>query len=37
MFSRRTVDPAIVEQVDAAVARMRADGRLDAIMAKYLP
>jgi polar amino acid transport system substrate-binding protein len=37
MFSRRTVDPAIVEQVDAAVARMRANGRLDAIMAKYLP
>jgi polar amino acid transport system substrate-binding protein len=36
MFSRRTVDPPIVEQVDAAVARMRADGRLDAIMAKYL-
>ena len=36
MFGRRTVDLAIVEQVDAAVAQMRADGRLDAIMAKYL-
>jgi polar amino acid transport system substrate-binding protein len=36
MFSRRTVDPPIVEQVDAALDQMRTDGRLDAIMAKYL-
>lgn len=37
MFSRKTVEPDMVAQVDAAVAKMRADGRLDAIMAKYLP
>lgn len=36
MFSRKTVDPAIVEQVDAAIAEMRADGRLDAIFERYL-
>ena len=37
MFSRKTVEPDFVAQVDAAVAQMRADGRLDAITAKYLP
>jgi polar amino acid transport system substrate-binding protein len=37
MFSRKTVDPHLVAQVDAAVAQMRADGRLDAITAKYTP
>jgi polar amino acid transport system substrate-binding protein len=37
MFSRQTVDPQIVVEVDAAVAGMRADGRLDAIMSKYIP
>jgi polar amino acid transport system substrate-binding protein len=37
MFSRETVEPATVAKVDAAVAAMRADGRLDAIRAKYLP
>jgi polar amino acid transport system substrate-binding protein len=37
MFSRKTVEPATVAKVDAAVAAMRADGRLDAIRAKYLP
>ncbi|HEX5079296.1 MAG TPA: transporter substrate-binding domain-containing protein [Geminicoccaceae bacterium] len=36
MFSRKTVDPALVAKVDAVVAQMRADGRLDAIRAKYL-
>jgi polar amino acid transport system substrate-binding protein len=37
MFSRKTVEPGMVAQVDATVAQMRADGRLDAITAKYLP
>jgi polar amino acid transport system substrate-binding protein len=37
MFSRKTVEPDLVAQVDATVAKMRADGRLDAIMARYLP
>ena len=37
MFSRETVEPDLVAQVDAAIAQMRADGRLDAITAKYLP
>lgn len=37
MFSRQTVDPKTVAGVDAAIARMRADGRLDTIMSKYLP
>ena len=37
MFSRKTVEPDTVAKVDAAVAEMRADGRLDAIRAKYLP
>jgi polar amino acid transport system substrate-binding protein len=37
MFSRKTVEPGLVRQVDATVAQMRADGRLDAITAKYLP
>jgi polar amino acid transport system substrate-binding protein len=37
MFSRKTVEPDTVAKVDAAVAEMRADGRLDAIRARYLP
>jgi polar amino acid transport system substrate-binding protein len=37
MFSRKTVEPETVAQVDATVARLRADGRLAAITAKYLP
>jgi polar amino acid transport system substrate-binding protein len=37
MFSRKTVEPDTVAKVDATVATMRADGRLDAITAKYLP
>ena len=36
MFSRRTVDPRIVAEVDTVVAQMRADGRLQAILRKYL-
>ncbi len=37
MFSRKTVAPELVAQVDADIEKMRADGRLDGIMAKYLP
>jgi polar amino acid transport system substrate-binding protein len=37
MFSRKTVEPDLVAQVDDTVAQMRVDGRLDAITAKYLP
>jgi polar amino acid transport system substrate-binding protein len=36
LFSRATVDPALVAQVDAAITRLKADGRLDAIVARYL-
>jgi polar amino acid transport system substrate-binding protein len=35
MFSRETVAPDLVAKVDAALAAMKADGRLAAIMAKY--
>jgi ABC-type amino acid transport substrate-binding protein len=34
MFSRETVAPDLVAKVDAALAAMKADGRLAAIMAK---
>jgi polar amino acid transport system substrate-binding protein len=37
MFSRKTIEPDLVAQVDATVAEMRADGRLEAVRAKYLP
>jgi polar amino acid transport system substrate-binding protein len=37
MFSRKTVEPELVAQVDADIEKMRADGRLDAIMTNYLP
>ena len=37
MFSRKTVDAGLVAALDAALERMRADGRLVAIMSKYLP
>ena len=37
MFSRETVEPDLVGRVDASIDRMRADGRLGAITAKYLP
>lgn len=37
MFSRETIAPDLVARVDAAIAEMRADGRLDAITAKYTP
>lgn len=36
MFSRKTVDPAIVSKMDAAIVEMRADGRLQAMIDKYL-
>jgi polar amino acid transport system substrate-binding protein len=36
LFSRATVDPALVAQVDAAITRLKADARLDAIVARYL-
>lgn len=37
MFSRETIQPELVAKADAALHAMRADGRLDAIMAKYFP
>jgi ABC-type amino acid transport substrate-binding protein len=36
MFSRQTVDRGIVAAIDAAIERMRADGRLAAITSRYL-
>jgi len=36
MFSRKTVDPAIVSKMDAAIVEMRGDGRLQAMIDKYL-
>jgi polar amino acid transport system substrate-binding protein len=35
MFSRKTVEPELVARIDATIAQMRADGRLDAITAPY--
>jgi polar amino acid transport system substrate-binding protein len=37
MFSRKTVDQEIVAAINAALERMRADGRLADITSKYLP
>jgi polar amino acid transport system substrate-binding protein len=37
MFSRQTVDQETVAKINAAVAAMRADQRLQAIFSKYLP
>jgi len=37
LFSRKTIEPELVAKVDATLAAMRADGRLDAIMARYFP
>ena len=37
MFSRATIGPELIAKVDATLAAMRADGRLDAITAKYFP
>jgi len=37
MFSRETIEPDLVARVDATLAQMRADGRLDAILTQYLP
>jgi polar amino acid transport system substrate-binding protein len=36
MFSRKTIDPAIFEAINASLAEMIADGRADEIIAKYL-
>lgn len=37
MFSRETVAPEMVDEVDATLERMRADGRLDSIIKAYFP
>jgi ABC-type amino acid transport substrate-binding protein len=37
MFSRKTVDRELVAAFNAALERMRADGRLAAIMRRHLP
>jgi ABC-type amino acid transport substrate-binding protein len=37
MFSRKTVDQELVAAIDAALERMRADGRLAAITRRPLP
>jgi polar amino acid transport system substrate-binding protein len=37
MFSRKTVPAEIVAKIDAGVAKMREDGRLDAILRNTLP
>lgn len=36
MFSRKSVDPAVVAAFDDAIARMRDDGRLRAILERFL-
>lgn len=36
MFSRKTVDPATFAALNASLAKMIADGRVDKVMAKYL-
>jgi len=36
MFSRKTVDPATFEAINASLAKMIADGRVDEIVARYL-
>jgi polar amino acid transport system substrate-binding protein len=35
LFSRETIAPELVAEIDATLAAMKADGRLDAIWAKY--
>lgn len=35
MFSRKSVDPAVVAAIDAALAKMRQEGRLQAIVDRY--
>jgi ABC-type amino acid transport substrate-binding protein len=36
MFSRVSVDPAIVAAFDESLERMKADGRIQAILDKFL-
>lgn len=36
MFSKKSVDPAVVGRVDETLVRMRADGRLEGLMAPFL-
>ena len=36
MFSKKSVPPAVVAAIDAALVKMKADGRYDAILSKYL-
>lgn len=36
MFSKKSVDPSIVEAVNASLAKMKADGRLKTIMDRFL-
>jgi ABC-type amino acid transport substrate-binding protein len=37
LFSRKTIEPELVAKIDATLAAMKADGRMDAIWAKYFP
>jgi ABC-type amino acid transport substrate-binding protein len=37
MFSRKTVDQDLVAAIDAALERMRADGRLAALLSGHAP
>jgi polar amino acid transport system substrate-binding protein len=36
MFSKKSVDPSIVRAVNASLAKMKADGRLQSIMDRFL-
>jgi ABC-type amino acid transport substrate-binding protein len=36
MFSRKTIDPATFEAINASLAKMIDEGRVDEIMARYL-
>jgi len=36
MFSKKSVDPSIVEAVNANLAKMKADGRLESIMDRFM-
>jgi ABC-type amino acid transport substrate-binding protein len=36
MFSRKSVDPATFAAINASLAKMIADGRVNEIMARYL-
>ncbi len=36
MFSKKSVDPSTIESINASLARMKADGRLQSIMDRFL-